>query len=148
MLNRYEGIGNLGRDPEMRYSTGQNQTAICKFTIAVDKGFGQNKKTVWVNIVTFGKVAENCNKFLAKGRKVYVAGELDIREYDKQDGTKGYVTEVAANTVEFLSEKQNEWNQPVQKPKNEQQTMTFKEYQAEKAPAGFQQMAEQEYIPF
>ena len=87
MLNRFEGIGHLGKDPEVRYTTGEKRTAICRFSIAVQKGYGENKKTVWVNIVSFGKLAENCGKFLAKGRKVYVAGELDIREYDKQDGS-------------------------------------------------------------
>lgn len=103
MLNRWDGIGNLGKDPETRYSTGVNQTAICRFSIAVDKGYGENKKTVWVNIVTLGKLAENCQKFLSKGKKVYVSGELDIREYNKQDGSRGYITEVTAKTVEFLS---------------------------------------------
>ena len=118
MLNRFEGIGNLGKDPELRYSTGQKQVAICRFAIAVDKGFGENKKTVWVNVVTFNKLAENCQKFLAKGRKVYIAGELDIREYDKQDGTRGYITEVVANTVEFLNSNESNqtpgWGQQVQ----------------------------------
>ena len=146
MLNRWEGIGNLGKDPETRYSTGQNQTAICRFTVAVQKGYGDNKKTVWVNIVTFGKLAENCQKFLAKGRKVYVAGELDIREYEKQDGTKGYITEVAARDVEFLSGNENtapaqqtqpawnnpQWSQPQQSQPQQNQEMTYQQYQEQK----------------
>ena len=114
MLNRWEGIGNLGKDPETRYTTGSNPTAVCRFTIAVDKGYGENKKTVWVNIVTFGKLAENCQKFLQKGRKVYASGELDIREYDKQDGTKGYITEVNARDIEFLSARESQDNWPPQ----------------------------------
>lgn len=167
MLNRWEGIGNLGKDPETRYTTGSNPTAVCRFTIAVDKGYGENKKTVWVNIVTFGKLAENCQKFLQKGRKVYAAGELDIREYDKQDGSRGYITEVTANTVEFLSSmEQNNWPPqnsgvintqpipnpqyaPVQHPQPQQQYITREQYEAEKAqtPQGFTALTNEE-IPF
>lgn len=167
MLNRWEGIGNLGKDPETRYTTGSNPTAVCRFTIAVDKGYGENKKTVWVNIVTFGKLAENCQKFLQKGRKVYASGELDIREYDKQDGSRGYITEVTANTVEFLSSmEQSNWppqnsavinTQPIpnpqyapaQQPQPQQQYITREQYEAEKAqaPQGFTALTNED-IPF
>ena len=153
MLNRWEGIGNLGKDPEVRYTTGEKRTAICRFSIAVNKGFGENKKTVWVNIVAFGKLAENCGKFLAKGRKVYVAGELDIREYDKQDGSKGYITEVNARDIEFLNSnesnatpQQTSWSQPQAQPawtQPQQEQMTYQQYQqvkAQEAPEGFQAM--------
>lgn len=159
MLNRWEGIGNLGKDPEIRYTTGSNPTAVCRFSIAVEKGYGENKKTVWVNIVTFGKLAENCQKFLLKGRKVYAAGELDVREYDKQDGTRGYITEVAANTVEFLSSKEQEnWppqdtgvvnNQPVSNPNVPQYTKQSSTYYTQSAPVSApvqQAMAQQQYI--
>lgn len=165
MLNRFEGIGNLGKDPETRYTQGQTPTAICRFSIAVDHGYGERKKTVWINVATFGKLAENCQKYLAKGRKVYVAGELDIREYQKQDGSKGYITEVTARDVEFLSgqEQQNfgqqtqqqSFAQPAQPAQTQQpaqpqwsnpewgQQQSFAD-----APAGFQQMAAQEDVPF
>lgn len=161
MLNRWEGIGNLGKDPELRYSTGQNQTAICRFSIAVNKGYGDNKKTVWVNVVTFGKQAENCQKCLAKGKKVYVSGELDVREYDKQDGSKGYITEVSARDVEFLSsqeQKTNGWPpqtgfqqpqpaQPQWTQPQEPQYITRQEYQQQtEMPVGFQQVEAD--IPF
>ena len=167
MLNRWEGIGNLGKDPELRYSTGQNQTAICRFSIAVNKGYGDNKKTVWINIVTFGKLAENCQKFLVTGKKVYVAGELDVREYDKQDGSKGYITEVSAKDVEFLSSQENHSQESYGWPPQtgfqrdtqaqsfsapqEPQYLTRQQYEQQTqadAPPGFQQMAAQEDIPF
>lgn len=173
MLNRWEGIGNLGKDPETRYTTGSNPTAVTRFSIAVDHGYGERKKTVWVNIVTFGRLAENCQKFLNKGKKVYAAGELDIREYQKQDGSKGYITEVTARDVEFLSAQneqiqapaQNNWppqtgfQQPAQQPvqpawsqPQQEQPITYQQFKQEKAqeqmPAGFEQMAQQETIPF
>ena len=110
--------GNLGRDPETRYTTGAQQQAICRFPIAVNDGYKDKQQTTWVNIVSFGRTAENCEKFLSKGRKVLVNGRLQIRRYQKQDGSEGMATEVIANSIEFLNS-QNEqqapgWGQQVQ----------------------------------
>lgn len=153
MLNRWDGIGNLGKDPELRFSTGENRTALCRFSIAVDKGWGKNKKTVWVNIVAFGKTAENCDKYLSKGSKVFVSGELDIREYTGQDGIKRTFTEVAADKVEFLNVQDSD--RAPQKNTQDQHDgyVTWPQYQRERqqtydAPAGFDEMARQEEIPF
>ena len=98
-------IGNLTRDPELRYSTGANQTAICKFSIAVNDGFGDNKKTSFIPITVFGKAAENCDRFLKKGSKVCVNGRIQTGSYEK-DGRTVYTTDVIANNyggVEFLT---------------------------------------------
>ena len=95
-------IGNLTRDPELRYSTGANQTAICRFSIAVNDGYGDNERTSFINIVVFGKQAENCDRYLAKGRKVAVNGRLQTGSYEK-NGQKIYTTDVVANRVEFLN---------------------------------------------
>lgn len=144
MLNRWMGIGNLGKDPETRYTTGERSTAMCRFTMAVDHGYGERKKTVWMNVVAFGKLAENCQKFLRKGKKVYVDGEIDIKEYQKQDGSKGYATEVTARTVEFLSnQEQVERNQAAVNP-----AWSSPQWGGGHAPEGFEQMARQEEIPF
>lgn len=161
MLNKFIGIGNLGKDPETRYTQGQTPTAVCRFSIAVDHGYGERKKTVWINVATLGKLAENCQKYLAKGRKVCVVGELDIREYQKQDGSKGYITEVTARDVEFLSgqEQQNfgqqtqqqNFSQPAQTQPAQPQWSNPEWGQQQSfadAPAGFQQMAAQEDVPF
>ncbi|MCQ2544954.1 MAG: single-stranded DNA-binding protein [Clostridia bacterium] len=94
-------IGNLARDPELRYSTGANQTAICRFTVAVNDGYGEKQRTSFIQIVTFGKTAENCEKYLAKGRKVAVNGRIQTGSYEK-DGRTVYTTEVVASNVEFL----------------------------------------------
>ncbi len=95
-------VGNLTRDPELRYSTGANQTAVCRFGIAVNDGFGDRQETNFINIVVFGKQAENCEKYLAKGRKVAVNGRIQTGSYEK-DGRKIYTTDVVASRVEFLS---------------------------------------------
>ena len=145
MLNRWEGIGNLGKDPETRYTTGANPTAVCRYSIAVEKGYGENKKTVWVNIVSFGKRAESDQRYLAKGKKVYVSGELDIREYDKQDGTKGYITEVTADKTEYLSPREQTDGWP---PQTGYQQNAYPAPQPQyQAPPQQQAPAPQQYVP-
>ena len=101
-MNQVVLIGNLARDPELRYSTGVNQTAVCNFTIAVNDGYGERQQTNFIPIVVFGKSAENCDRYLTKGRKVAVSGRIQVRNYTNRDGNKVYVTEVVANNVEFL----------------------------------------------
>ena len=101
-------IGNLTRDPELRYSTGQNQTAVCRFTVAVNDGFGDRQRTSFIPIVVFGKTAENCDRYLKKGSKVCVNGKIQTGSYEK-DGRTVYTTEVIANNyggVEVLSSSQ------------------------------------------
>ncbi|MDO4869114.1 MAG: single-stranded DNA-binding protein [Bacillota bacterium] len=100
-MNSVVLVGNLTRDPELRYSTGANQTAICRFGIAVNDGYGDKQETNFINIVVFGKQAENCDRFLAKGRKVAINGRIQTGSYEK-DGRKVYTTDVVASRVEFL----------------------------------------------
>ena len=95
-------IGNLTRDPELRYSTGMNQTAICRFTVAVNDGYGDKQRTSFIPVVVFGKQAENCDRYLAKGRKVAVNGRIQTGSYTNKEGAKVYTTDVIANNVEFL----------------------------------------------
>lgn len=116
-MNRVTLIGNLTKDPETRYSTGQNQTAICRFTIAVNDR-RKNQQGEWednpsfIPIVVFGKQGENCDKYTAKGSKVAVTGKIQTGSYVNKDGQKVYTTEVIADNVEFISRKEegaNPW---------------------------------------
>lgn len=104
-MNCVSLVGNLARDPELRKT--QSGIATCSFTIAVNRP--KNKEGIqqadFITIVTWRAAAENCAKYLAKGRKVGVKGELRTRTYDDKNGVKHYVTEVLANEVEFLSPK-------------------------------------------
>jgi single-strand DNA-binding protein len=106
-------VGNLGRDPEMRYSpTGQ---AVTNFSVAVDASYtGQDgtkvEKTIWVRVSTWGKQAEACNQYLKKGKKVLVEGHLQCDPktggpvvYEKREGGYGASFEVRASVVRFLS---------------------------------------------
>ena len=99
-MNNWTGIGRLTKDPEVRYTP--DQMAICRFTLAIDDGYGEKKKTNYIPIVVFGKQAESCEKFLVKGRMVAVEGKIQTGSYEKQDGTKVYTTDVIANRVEFI----------------------------------------------
>jgi len=104
-LNKVMVIGNVGKDPEMRYTPSGH--AVTSFTVATNRTFqaaeGETRKeTEWFNVVTWDKLAEQCNQFLTKGRRVYVEGRLQTRSWEGQDGQKRYRTEVIANRVMFL----------------------------------------------
>ncbi len=108
-VNKVILIGNLGRDPEIRYS--QQGTAIVNFSIATSEEWKDNQgqkqeRTEWTRVVVFGKMAEVCEKYLSKGRQVYVEGKLRTSSYEK-DGQTHYSTDVIASTVQFLGSKQD-----------------------------------------
>lgn len=104
-LNKVMVIGNLGAEPEMRYTA--NGTAVTTFSVAVNEswtdGAGEKReRTEWVSVVTWNKLAEICADHLAKGRQAYVEGRLQTRSWDGNDGVKHYRTEVVADRVLFL----------------------------------------------
>lgn len=104
-MNSVQLIGNLTRDPEVRYTTGDNPMAICRFGIAVNEGYGDKKTTNFLNIVVFGKSGENCEKHLKKGSKVAVNGKIKTGSYEK-DGQRVNTFDIVADNyggVEFLS---------------------------------------------
>ncbi len=104
-LNKVMVIGNLGTDPEMRFTPSGNQ--VTSFRLATTRTYttseGERKQdTEWFTVVTWGKLAETCNQFLAKGRRAYVEGRLSTRTWEGQDGQKRFTTEIVANRVIFL----------------------------------------------
>lgn len=102
-MNKVILVGRLTRDPEVRYT--QTGKAVASFSIAVNTGFGDNKRADFVPIVVWDKLAEICGNNLTKGRNILVEGRLQISEYEK-DGQKRRTTEVVAQNVEFLESKQ------------------------------------------
>jgi single-strand DNA-binding protein len=104
-VNKVILIGNLGRDPEVRFTpSGQ---AVANFTIATndswtDKQGQKQERTEWHRIVVWGKLAEICGEYLSKGRQAYVEGRLQTREWTDKEGKKNYTTEIVAQTVQFL----------------------------------------------
>jgi len=104
-VNKVMLIGNLGRDPEVRFTT--NGRALARFPIAtsevwVDAEGNRQERTEWHNIVVWGKQGETCGQYLAKGRQVYVEGSIRSRSYDDKSGNKRYMTEIIAQRVRFL----------------------------------------------
>lgn len=105
-VNKAIVMGNLGADPELRYT--QGGAAVCNLRVATnerwrDKDGAQQERTEWHSIVVFGKQGENCEKYLKKGRSVYVEGRIQTRDWEDKDGNKRYTTEIVAQTVQFLS---------------------------------------------
>lgn len=104
-VNKAILIGNLGRDPELRYTPGGQPAA--NFTLATterwtDKNGQRQERTEWHNIVAWGKLAELVNQYLKKGRSVYIEGRITTRSWDDRDGNKKYRTEIVANQVQFI----------------------------------------------
>ena len=104
-VNKAIIVGNLGRDPEVRYT--QAGQAVCNFSVATnerwrDKSGNDQEQTEWHRVVTWGKLAEICGEHLAKGRTVYVEGRLQTREWTDKQGEKKFSTEVVARDVQFL----------------------------------------------
>lgn len=97
-MNSVQLIGNLTRDPEVMHT--QSNMAVCKFTIAINR---LKDGTDFPKIICFGNLAENCGKYLEKGRKVGVEGRLQTGSYTDKDGRKVYTTDVIADRVEFLN---------------------------------------------
>lgn len=104
-LNKIIVIGNLGREPEMRFTP--NGRPVTSFSVATNWSYTtaegeRREETEWFTVVAWGKLAEQCNQFLTKGRLVYVEGRLRTHNWDSQDGQKHSRNEIVANTVRFL----------------------------------------------
>ena len=104
-LNKVMIIGNLGRDPELRFTGGGDP--VCNFSVATteswrDKSGEKQERTTWHRVTVWGKQAEPCAEHLKKGRPVYVEGRIQQREYEDRDGNKKQTTEIVAERVQFL----------------------------------------------
>ncbi len=106
-VNKAIVLGNLGKDPEVRYT--QSGQAVANFTLATneqwtDKQGQRQDRTEWHRIVAWGKTAELCGEYLSKGRQVYIEGRLQTREWTDKENKKNYTTEIVADRVVFLSD--------------------------------------------
>lgn len=109
-MNQFQIIGNLGKDPEGRYTP--NGEFVCNFSVAV--GYGE-QKPMWVRVAAWGKLGETCHQYLKKGRRVFVQGRLEYDQdtggpviYQRKDKTAGAAFEVKAAMVEFLDASEDE----------------------------------------
>ena len=104
-VNKVILVGNLGKDPELRYTS--SGTAVATFSLATserykDKNGDQQEKTEWHNVVAWRNLAEICGKYLHKGKQVYIEGRIQTRSYDDRDGNKRYMTEIVADQMQML----------------------------------------------
>ena len=143
-------IGRLIKDPELRY-TQTSSSSYARFTIAVDKGMSKDKKqeleakgqqTADFNIVVWGKQAENCQRYLQKGRNVAIQGRLQSGSFTAQDGTRRFVTEVWAERVQFI-----DWGDKAQKSATPQGFGSFDTGMDDGFDLPFQDASDEE-IPF
>ena len=107
-LNKVMIIGNVGRDPEMRYT--QTGKPVTKFTVAAGRNWTtpdgeRHEETEWFNVVAWDKLGETCNQFITKGKKVYIEGRLQTHSWEGPDGQKRYRTEVIASNMVLLDSK-------------------------------------------
>lgn len=115
-MNKVILIGNLTKDPEI--TTTSNGVSVCRFTLAISRRYTNSegeRDADFINIVVWRALAENSHKFLRKGSKAGVVGNLQTRSYDAADGTKRYVTEVVAEEVEFISTRSYDGEQNARK---------------------------------
>ncbi len=106
MINKAILIGNLGADPEVRYT--QNGAAVANFRIATTEKWKKQdgtmeEQTEWHKIVAFGKLGEICGEYLSKGSRVYIEGRIQTREWEDRDGVKRYTTEIVAREMKMLT---------------------------------------------
>lgn len=108
IMNKVVLMGRLTKDPDVRYSQGENSQAIARYTLAVDRRFrreGSEQTADFIGCVAFGKSAEFAEKYLHKGTKLVVEGRIQTGSYTRQDGTKVYTTDVVVENQEFAESK-------------------------------------------
>ena len=104
-INKAILVGNLGKDPELRYTA--NGQAVATFSLATTEKFKSKsgeaqERTEWHNIVAWGNLAEICGKYLTKGKQIYCEGRIQSRSYDDRDGNKRYITEIVISDMQML----------------------------------------------
>ncbi len=106
-MNKVILIGRLTKDPEVRYSQGENKTAVARYSLAVDRKFKQDGQPTadFINCIAFGKSGEFAEKYLRKGTKIAVTGRIQTGSYTNKDGNKAYTTDVVVEEHEFVESK-------------------------------------------
>lgn len=139
-MNKVLMMGRLVRDPEIRYSQGQNATAVARFSIAVDRRFKKEgePEADFFNCTCFGKTAEFAEKFLKQGTKIALSGRVENDNYTDKNGNKVYGTRILVEEVEFAESKANASGE-AQKPQNTAKS---------EATEGFMNVPDDEELPF
>ena len=115
-MNKVQLVGRLTKDAEVRYSQGDSQMAIARFTVAVDRR-GKNNEADFISCVAFGKTAEFVEKYFSKGNRIGICGHIQTGSYTDKDGKKVYTTDVIADEAEFVESKGAGAEQVKEQPK-------------------------------
>lgn len=119
-MNRVVLMGRLTKDPEVRYTQGQNSMAVARFNLAVDRRkSGDKQEADFISIVSFGKLAEFAEKYLKKGIKIALEGRIQTGSYTGKDGQKVYTTDVIADSMEFAESKNSSSGNTQSAPQND-----------------------------
>lgn len=126
-MNKVIEIGRLVKDPEIRYSQGENTTCIARYTLAVDRKFKQEGQpnADFINCIAFGKLGEFAEKYLHKGTKIAVVGRIQTGSYKNKDGNTVYTTDVVVDEQEFCESKSQSNSQPQTTPSNDNSWMNI-----------------------
>lgn len=120
-MNKCILVGNLVRAPELTQTS--SGISCCKFTIAVNRNYANangEREADFINIVTWRGLAQNCGKYLTKGSKIALCGQIQTRNYEDRDGNKRFITEVVADDVEFINTNKNDSAEPKQTAQTKQ----------------------------
>ena len=114
-VNKAILVGNVGKDPEVRHLEGG--TSVARFTLATSESYKNKagelvKNTEWHNVVAWRQLAELTEKYVRKGNMIYVEGKITNRQYDDKEGVKRYISEVVADTIQFLDKKEDSGSAP------------------------------------
>lgn len=120
-MNKVVLMGRLTRDPDIRYSSGENSTAVARFTLAVDRRFKRDGEQTadFISCVAFGKTAEFIEKYIRQGTKIVTSGRIQTGSYTNRDGNKVYTTDVVVEDVEFAESKKSGDSGEAYNPDNE-----------------------------
>ncbi len=121
-MNKVILLGNLTRDPETKYTTGENALAVTRFSIAVQRDYKKEgqPEADFINCIAFGKTGENIDKFFTKGRKIAVSGKLQVSTWEDNNGQKRYSTDVIVDSFDFCDKKSEGGSAPTTKPTENQ----------------------------
>ena len=124
-MNKVELIGRLTADPIIKYT--EKNVAFARYTLAVNDGYNENKRTYFINMIAWGSRAETIAKYLTKGSKIAVIGRIQTGTYEKEDGTREYTYDVYTEHLEFLDTKGNEKEIIIESEENEDDMNYFDE---------------------
>ena len=153
-LNKVMLIGHLGKKPELTYLP-QTERAVAKFNLATNERYfnpstNESKdRTEWHNIVAWGKLAEFCEKYLDKGKQIYLEGKLRHRSWDDRDGNKRYATDVEAENITFLGKREDQTeDQDQAEPKPPSDLKPFSDLSEDAAEAPDKEKEDEDEVPF